>query len=370
MIWIDGKNPALYDGGISHWLETLLNSLDIETLSNSTLVYPNTSKSNVCENVNINRLRLPWFSFFSNRLNQAIYDYFIFYFFSFLKRPKVIFSPYYDVRVPKSIPVIFSIHDLCYLELPEAYPRLQIWYYKRALRRSVSQAKIIITVSTTTKNAICKEFDYDPKNIYVIPNQLSEEFRQFRITNEDVIRVKSRFSHFSTLILYSGGAENRKNLPNLASSFELLVKRGWNPHLLITSDFSPSFKAIFESNSTIKSRTTFLGKVTVSELKILYSAADIVVYPSQSEGFGRSCIEAMSVGTPLAVSNIPSLVETAGGYAHFFDPSCPTDIANVIEIALLKGKRVPIDTNSRFDLSDIEKLNNALISLNSLGVAT
>ncbi len=55
----------------------------------------------------------------------------------------------------------------------------------------------------------------------------------------------------------------------------------------------------------LKDKVTFLHEVSFNELKILYSKAYALVYPSIDEGFGIPPIEAMASNTPVIVSDIP-----------------------------------------------------------------
>jgi glycosyltransferase involved in cell wall biosynthesis len=48
----------------------------------------------------------------------------------------------------------------------------------------------------------------------------------------------------------------------------------------------------------------FYGKVSFQELKELYSCADLFCLPSENEGLSLSMLEALSSGTPVAVSDI------------------------------------------------------------------
>jgi len=53
----------------------------------------------------------------------------------------------------------------------------------------------------------------------------------------------------------------------------------------------------------------------------LYAAADCFILPSLYEGFGMPALEAQLCGTPIMVSDIPSLREASGGIACFFEPN-------------------------------------------------
>ena len=65
-------------------------------------------------------------------------------------------------------------------------------------------------------------------------------------------------------------------------------------------------------------------------MPLVYSAAQMLIYPSLHEGFGLPIIEAFACGTPVATSNTTACPETAGDAAVLFDPEDITAIARAI----------------------------------------
>lgn len=60
-------------------------------------------------------------------------------------------------------------------------------------------------------------------------------------------------------------------------------------------------------------RIRLLGAVPNARLPSLYSAADLMVLPSASEGLANAWVEALACGTPLVLSNIPPAYEVIDG---------------------------------------------------------
>jgi glycosyltransferase involved in cell wall biosynthesis len=55
-----------------------------------------------------------------------------------------------------------------------------------------------------------------------------------------------------------------------------------------------------------------LGALPDARLIEIYGAADVLLFPSQAEGFGWPALEAMACGTPVVTSQDPALAEVVG----------------------------------------------------------
>jgi glycosyltransferase involved in cell wall biosynthesis len=135
-------------------------------------------------------------------------------------------------------------------------------------------------------------------------------------TPEAVREFRRRTGLERPYILFVGTLEPRKNLVRLLEAYRLLVEQHGIPHDLVICGAlgwhtGPIRQALGES--AVRERVHLAGYVSDSELPLWYAAADLFVYPSLFEGFGLPPLEAMACGTPVVLSNAPSLLEVAGG---------------------------------------------------------
>lgn len=93
-------------------------------------------------------------------------------------------------------------------------------------------------------------------------------------------------------------------------------------------------------------RVIVLREVGDPELRDVIRRAEVLVVPSIVEGFGLPVVEAMALGTPVVVSNIPALCEVAGNAAQTFEASNPTELAGVL-IRLLRDERLRAEMAAR-----------------------
>jgi glycosyltransferase involved in cell wall biosynthesis len=66
---------------------------------------------------------------------------------------------------------------------------------------------------------------------------------------------------------------------------------------------------------------TWTGYIPNENLLKLYQEADLLVHPSQYEGFGLQVVEAMASGLPVLCSNGGALPEVVGNAGITLDPS-------------------------------------------------
>jgi glycosyltransferase involved in cell wall biosynthesis len=141
-------------------------------------------------------------------------------------------------------------------------------------------------------------------------------------------------------ILTVGDLQPRKNHLGLIRAFEDLI--GAHPqlphHLLIVGKeetwYAPTVLAAAKK-SQVADRIHFTGFVDDEELRRLYGACDLFVYPSFYEGFGLPILEAMACGRAVACSNTSAMPEVADSAALLFDPGSQRDLVFAMRDLLL-----------------------------------
>jgi glycosyltransferase involved in cell wall biosynthesis len=364
-IWVDAKNPLIYGSGISYWLHDLLEDLDYEIFEQLTLVVPNTSRTPIYPDLGLPERKLWWPKYASRKINQLFFDNYVFSLSAKKANPKLIFSPYFDVLMPKKIPSIITIHDLCYIEVMSVYPVLQRNYFNFQMRRNIKRAKKIVTVSQSSKNALVGLVGVPEDRIIVVENTLSSEFRTYQPTCGEIADFKNIIGPAAHLVLYTGGLENRKNIPNLLNAIRLINCQSQKIVLVVTGNQEKQWAKLMGSDSNLLASIHFTGYLSAADLKTAYLSCDAVVAPSISEGFGRSCLEAITSGTPLACSDIPVFREVAGEHGIYFDPKKSEGIASGIQSAIDQGRCQPVDLDTDKRQRQVRALEKILIDLST-----
>ena len=80
-------------------------------------------------------------------------------------------------------------------------------------------------------------------------------------------------------------------------------------------------------------RFTFKENIPIKELANWYNKADVMLYPTQYESFGRVLAEAMACGTPIVSTKVGAVPETIGNGGMLVDyGDWKTMERNVLEI--------------------------------------
>ena len=190
---------------------------------------------------------------------------------------------------------------------------------------SVRRATKILTISNDAKNEIVAHYGADPKKITVTyESGVLEDTRKNFIGNEtDWIKKLQPY------ILYVGNAHPHKNVENLIKAAEIAKMK------LVLVGNDPYFYPRLPKSKYVK----LIGSVPNSEIAIWYHFAMAFVSASRMEGFGIPPLEAMSVGCPVILSDIPVFHEINGEAAIYFNEEDPKNIAEVIS-KTLKNKKL------------------------------
>lgn len=237
--------------------------------------------------------------------------------------------PYFSVPIFYKKPFVVTVHDLIINHfptgrastLPSPLYKLKRAGYGFVLKRAIHDAKKVIVPSLATKNEIVSFYKHDVKkdNIVVTPEGLDGSINDF-----EPALYKPKNPYF----LYVGNAYPHKNLEKLIEAFKMFTLQvpGYSLFLVGREDYF--YKRLKEHVRREKiDNVEFLGYVSDTELSKLYAQARATIVPSLMEGFGLTALEAMSMGSLVAVSKIPSLSEVCGKNVLYFDPE---DVLSIV----------------------------------------
>ena len=237
----------------------------------------------------------------------------------------------FDVPLRRRCATVLTIHDLSQVLHPETHERRRVNRARRRLPLMARVADAIITPTESVRSEVCDVLKVAAQKVFAIPEAARSSF--YPATGEEICSVRSRLGAGENFILAVGTLEPRKNLKVLVEAFEQIVVGGpENLKLVIAGGKGWLTGPIFEriSNSRQKDRIVLTDYLHDDNLRALYSACTVLVYPSLYEGFGLPPLEAMACGAAVIASGIPPHRETLGEAAQFFDPVDSSELARCI----------------------------------------
>jgi glycosyltransferase involved in cell wall biosynthesis len=196
-------------------------------------------------------------------------------------------------------------------------------YLKRYGTRGVRNAAAIITVSEHSRREIVNFFHIEESKIHVVPNGVSQAF--FRAS-----RNRHPLEGYPTVLACGSFAPN-KNLRVTLLAFAQILQKYPAAKLQLFS-IAPNTESQIEAvASDAGIRAHSLGFVHASNdlgMSQIFADADLLLFPSLSEGFGLPVAEAFAAGLPVVTSNNGALSEVSGEAALLIDPNDGTALAS------------------------------------------
>lgn len=252
------------------------------------------------------------------------------------EKPDIFFSPSHYIPPLAPMPRICSIMDLGYLEFSGQFTKKVFWQLKWWSAMSIFISKRIISISNSTKDDIVRHYPFAKGKIYITPLGYDSKKFNIHISENDVRRVKNKYSIVDDYILYLGTLKPSKNIEGLLEAYatvhgiSLVIagKKGW------------MYGSIYEKAKRLglNDEVVFTDFIPEEDKPRLIKGAKLFILPSFWEGFGLDALSAMASGVPVIVSNVGSLPEVVNGAGILVDPNSPKSIADGIKKVLSMTK--------------------------------
>ena len=231
-----------------------------------------------------------------------------------------------------SRPVVVTIYDLSFIEIPEAFPAAQRRYLERETAYSCGHAARLVAISESGRRDIHRLYGVPLERIDVVTPGVDDAYRPLPAAQVAAFRREKGLPE--TFILHVGTLQPRKNIPTLLDALARLDRPG--VELVLVGGRGWIYEEIFARVEALglTSRVRFAGYVDDEELPLWYNAAAVLAFPSFYEGFGMPVADALACGTPVVAAATSSIPEAGGEVALYFEPRNADELAGRLRQAL------------------------------------
>ncbi|WP_308910403.1 glycosyltransferase family 1 protein [Pseudokordiimonas caeni] len=212
-------------------------------------------------------------------------------------------------------PTISVIHDVLFLDFPNSFS----WSY-RTLRRllfgwSARHSTRVSTVSRYSAGRIEHHFGVSADTIAVIANAVDPVFLQTpRVVEADAGPLR---------LLSVSRLERRKRHEWGIQAQQMLTDTGIDSEYTIigsgVGEYAAQLHAEVAQARSVGLKVDIRAGLSSADLAAVYASSDLLLFPSEAEGFGIPVIEAAAAGLPAIISDGGALADFRSKFAgHTF----------------------------------------------------
>jgi glycosyltransferase involved in cell wall biosynthesis len=215
---------------------------------------------------------------------------------------------------------------------------VRAWYYRKIV--SLKRAGLALAISDYARQEAIDALELDPERVVAISCGADPLFEPVDWKPEEREALLIGYDLTKPYVMYTGGDDERKNLKGLIAAWAAVPAELRTKHqLLIVCKLSDPRRVELRQYSVEQGMS--LGELVLpgtfvpdQDLRRLYAACALFVFPSLHEGFGLPVLEAMLCGAPVIAANTSSLPEVLGRADALFDPKSKESIRDAITNAL------------------------------------
>lgn len=325
-------------GGITEYIVNLTREFERIDHENEYVLYVLQDLYDFCLTKLPSRYRIkkiPYNNTLSQKIKRSLFSQRFWYKEEEIEKFDIFHSPFFYAPKMKRAKVLITVHDLRLYRFPRTYGLLRYLYLRHSVKETIRRADKIISISQFTKDEIIETCHINPEKVQVIHEAINRA--AFSVDAIKDYKLPDEYQYLAdTRILFTlGHVEPRKNYKRLIEAFRLLKKQEKNKDVKLVIagkpilDVESVMKMIEETKDVI-----YLNFIPRELLLWLYKNAALFVFPSYYEGFGFPPLEAASLGTVSAVSNVSSIPEVCGDCAFYYNPYDVDEMYRIIDSAL------------------------------------
>jgi alpha-1,3-rhamnosyl/mannosyltransferase len=219
-------------------------------------------------------------------------------------------------------PMLLTVHDVIPLDTDPDSAFARDW--AKRVRRAARAARLVYTPSDYSRGRIVERFGIRPEKVVAVPSAADPDFAPVTEPGAaDRVRAKYGLAPGRRFVFGFAAEDPRKNTRRVLEAWARLtaaLRERFDLVLVgIQESALPTFRSI--AQGLLPGGGWHLhGFAPDEDVPVLLAAADVLCFPSLSEGFGLPVLDAFRVGTAVLTSNVTSLPELTGDAAVLVDP--------------------------------------------------
>jgi glycosyltransferase involved in cell wall biosynthesis len=196
------------------------------------------------------------------------------------------------------VPIVYTVHNVTYQDAPGRHKPL----YKRAYH----MADALICHGEEARLQLMQDFEVPQDRISVIPH--GPLFEQKPEMSSREARKKLGLQNQAPLVLCLGVISEYKGIPFLLDAWKRLAEYGTEGRLLIAGTGDPGLLASIREKVSVgnleSSVDLWLHFIPVDQLPVLFTAADILVYPYKAGTTSGALLTGLNYNKPIIATKL------------------------------------------------------------------
>ncbi|AOP35727.1 glycosyl transferase [Leptospira tipperaryensis] len=258
-----------------------------------------------------------------------------------MKEMDLLDVPHFNAPIRYLSKSVVTIHDIIPFRMKEFHSSFAKRIYLQVVFRLIRAfSKKVVSVSEYTAKDIESVFHFSKDTIQVIPNGIDESVF-YPASSEEKKKFLKRYELKEGYLLSVGIGKGHKNLNFVLN----VLKSFWDSKILKTKwvlgGASGKIPDYLEPDvQDYKNRILPMQRLSLEELRCLYSCAGVLIFPSKYEGFGFPPLEAQSCGCPVFSSNSTVMPEILGESVFYFSPDQPKELEILLNRFIKSPKEI------------------------------
>ncbi|HEY0639201.1 MAG TPA: glycosyltransferase family 1 protein [Pseudonocardiaceae bacterium] len=223
--------------------------------------------------------------------------------------------------------LVVTVHDTVPWSHPQTLTERGARWHQRAIGRAARQASALVVPTGAVASELTRHTQPQCRVHIVgegVPAVLAAEPERSRAD-----AIARRLELPPRYLLAVGTLEPRKGLDVLIAA----LTKPDAPHLPLLLAGQPGWGGVdpmrlADEAGLDRARLRVLGRLSDADLSVVLHRATVLVVPSLAEGFGLPLLEGMAAGVPVVHSDVPALIEVAGGCGVTVRRGDPAGLAN------------------------------------------